>query len=79
MSSWHRFKEEDENQLQREYEMMLEGLRKASEQNDADMVLANPILPDDVLKGMFDSRVYIEYGVNNAFFIRSCSRQYKNG
>lgn len=49
--STFRFKEEDENQLQREYEMMLEGLRKASEQNDADMFLANPILPDDVLKG----------------------------
>lgn len=32
--------------------MMLEGLRKASEQNDADMFLANPILPDDVLKGI---------------------------
>lgn len=30
---------------------MLSGLRKASEENDADMVLANPILPDDVLKG----------------------------
>lgn len=46
-----RFKEEDENQLQREYEMMLQGLRQASEQNDADMFLANPILPEDVLKG----------------------------
>lgn len=32
---------------------MLQGLRKASEQNDADMVLANPILPEDVLKGIF--------------------------
>lgn len=32
--------------------MMLEGLRKASEQNDADMVLANPILPEDLLKGI---------------------------
>lgn len=30
---------------------MLAGLRKASEENDADMVLANPILPEDVLKG----------------------------
>lgn len=45
------FKEEDENQLQREYENMLAGLRKASEENDADLVLANPILPEDVLKG----------------------------
>lgn len=30
---------------------MLKGLQKASEEKDADMVLANPILPDDVLKG----------------------------
>lgn len=50
-TSFDRFKEEDENQLQREYENMLAGLRKASEENDADMVLANPILPEDVLKG----------------------------
>lgn len=49
--SFLRFKEEDENQLQREYENMLAGLRKASEENDADLVLANPILPEDVLKG----------------------------
>lgn len=30
---------------------MLKGLQKASEEKDADMVLANPILPDDILKG----------------------------
>lgn len=30
---------------------MLAGLRKASEENGGDMVLANPILPEDVLKG----------------------------
>lgn len=29
---------------------MLKGLRIASEQKDADMVLANPVLPDDILK-----------------------------
>lgn len=31
---------------------MLSGLRKASEQRDADMILANPVLPDDILNGM---------------------------
>lgn len=30
---------------------MLSGLRKASEQRDADMILANPVLPDDILNG----------------------------
>lgn len=29
---------------------MLKGLRKASEDKDADMVLANPALPEDILK-----------------------------
>lgn len=47
----NRLKEVDENQLQQEYQNMLEGIRKANEAKDADMVLANPILPDDVLKG----------------------------
>lgn len=48
-----RIKEEDENQLQREYQNMLDGLRKASEEKDADMVLANPILPEDILQGIY--------------------------
>lgn len=46
-----RFKEDDSNRLQEEYENMLRGLQKASEEKDADMVLANPVLPDDILKG----------------------------
>lgn len=45
-----RIKEDDSNRLQEEYENMLKGLRKASEEKDADMVLANPVLPDDILK-----------------------------
>lgn len=32
---------------------MLKGLRKASEGKDADLVLANPILPEDILKGTY--------------------------
>lgn len=61
ITSFVRFKEEDENQLQREYENMLAGLRKASEENDADMVLANPILPEDVLKGKMQ---YFSHGIH---------------
>lgn len=30
---------------------MVQGLRQASAQRDADLVLANPILPDDILQG----------------------------
>lgn len=31
---------------------MVRGLREAAEARDADMFLANPVLPDDVLKGI---------------------------
>lgn len=37
--------------LQQEYHNMVIGLREASEARDADLFLANPVLPDDVLKG----------------------------
>lgn len=50
MSYPTRIKEDDSNRLQEEYENMLKGLRKASEDKDADMVLANPVLPEDILK-----------------------------
>lgn len=32
---------------------MVQGLRQASADRDADLVLANPILPDDILQGTF--------------------------
>lgn len=32
---------------------MVQGLKDASVQRDTDMILANPILPNDVLKGRF--------------------------
>lgn len=58
----YRFKEEDSNRLQEEYENMLRGLQKASEEKDADMVLANPVLPDDILKGfILELRFYLVY------------------
>lgn len=30
---------------------MVQGLKDASVQRDTDMILANPVLPDDILKG----------------------------
>lgn len=44
-------KEYDTNRLNEEYQNMVQGLRQASAQRDADLVLANPILPDDILQG----------------------------
>lgn len=46
-----RAKDENSNRLQEEYQNMVRGLREAAEARDADMFLANPVLPDDVLKG----------------------------
>lgn len=45
---------------------MVQGLRQASAQRDADLVLANPILPDDILQGMFQEHCNRE-STNNRF------------
>ena len=42
--------ERDEAQLRSEYERMVEGLREAQQRRETDMVLANPVLPDEVLQ-----------------------------
>lgn len=52
-NSRFRLKEDDSVRLNEEYQNMLKGLRDASEARDSDLVLANPVLPDDILKGTF--------------------------
>lgn len=47
----NRAKDENSNRLQEEYQNMVQGLRNASVARDADQFLANPILPEDILKG----------------------------
>lgn len=44
-------REYDTNKLTEEYQNLIQGLKNDSAQRDADLVLANPILPDDVLQG----------------------------
>lgn len=44
-------RDEGMNRLNDEYQRMVQGLKDASVQRDTDMVLANPILPSDILKG----------------------------
>lgn len=41
----------NENKLRDEYQRLVEGLKDASVARDSDVILANPVLPDDVLKG----------------------------
>ncbi|XP_031562643.1 general transcription and DNA repair factor IIH helicase subunit XPD-like [Actinia tenebrosa] len=43
-------KETDAQKLKEEYNRLVEGLRQASEARDTDVVLANPVLPDEVLE-----------------------------
>merc|ERR1712142_387542 len=49
-STVNEIKERDEAQLRAEYERMVEGLREAQQRRETDMVLANPVLPDEVLQ-----------------------------
>lgn len=47
----YRIKETDEQRLRDEYRRLVEGLREASVARETDAHLANPVLPDEVLKG----------------------------
>uniref|UniRef100_A0A1A9V8C9 General transcription and DNA repair factor IIH helicase subunit XPD n=1 Tax=Glossina austeni TaxID=7395 RepID=A0A1A9V8C9_GLOAU len=44
------YRDQGASRLNDEYQRMVQGLRDASVQRDTDMILANPILPNDVLK-----------------------------
>lgn len=46
-------KEVDAQKLRDEYNRLVEGLRDASVARETDVVLANPVLPDQILKGIF--------------------------
>lgn len=45
------YRDEGTSRLREEYERMVQGLREAIVKRDTDMILANPILPADVLQG----------------------------
>ncbi|XP_055956852.1 general transcription and DNA repair factor IIH helicase subunit XPD [Patella vulgata] len=45
-----RVKDGDEKKLREEYHRMVEGLREANEQRETDVILANPVLPDEILQ-----------------------------
>lgn len=62
-------KEYDTNRLNEEYQIMVQGLRDASAQRDADLVLANPILPDDILQGIFHIKSISMFTYNHRYLI----------
>lgn len=43
-------REEDHKKLQLEYQKLVEGLRDASTQRETDVILANPVLPSEILQ-----------------------------
>jgi DNA excision repair protein ERCC-2 len=45
-------KYDDAKKLKEEYQRLVEGLRDASVARETDVVLSNPVLPDEVLKGI---------------------------
>lgn len=42
---------EDANKLKEEYQRLVEGLKDAQVSRETDVVLANPVLPDEILEG----------------------------
>lgn len=44
-------RQDDQKKLQEEYQRLVEGLRDASIARETDVILANPVLPDEVLNG----------------------------
>ncbi|XP_064485042.1 general transcription and DNA repair factor IIH helicase subunit XPD-like isoform X2 [Ornithodoros turicata] len=49
-STIQELREKDEEKLKEEYQRLVEGLREANIAREADVVLANPVLPDQVLQ-----------------------------
>ncbi|XP_048149308.1 LOW QUALITY PROTEIN: general transcription and DNA repair factor IIH helicase subunit XPD [Corvus hawaiiensis] len=49
-SALQRVKESDSRRLADEYRRLVQGLREASAARDSDLVLANPVLPDEILQ-----------------------------
>lgn len=46
-------REDDVNKLKEEYERLVEGLKDAHVARETDIILANPVLPDEILQGTF--------------------------
>lgn len=46
-------KSTDAEKLQSEYTKLVEGLKATEEARDEDLIMSNPVLPQDLLSGMF--------------------------
>lgn len=52
-----RMRQDDQKKLQEEYQRLVEGLRDASTARETDVILANPVLPDEVLNGKMTTQL----------------------
>lgn len=66
-SSLTRVKVSDSNRLQEEYNRLVAGLRQAASQQD---LVANPVLPKDILEGKEKPTCHIKETVRDTFMIR---------
>ena len=48
---FYRMREDDANKLKDEYNKLVEGLKDAQAARETDVVLANPVLPAEILDG----------------------------
>lgn len=51
-----RIKETDAAKLKEEYRRLVEGLKEANVARETDVYLANPVLPDEILRGVIRMR-----------------------
>lgn len=51
-------REDDVNKLKEEYERLVAGLKDAQVQRETDIILSNPILPDEVLQGKLSCIIF---------------------
>lgn len=61
-------REDDVNKSREEYERLVEGLKNAHVARETDIILANPVLPNEVLQGKFLILNKIEI-IINLFYI----------
>lgn len=73
-------REDDVNKLKEEYERLVEGLKDAHVARETDIILANPVLPDEILQGKLlilnMSKIIINNKNNNEFcnYVNICYR-----
>ena len=51
ISVLYRVRESDQDKLRNEYKRLVEGLRETNIARETDMILSNPVLPDEILQG----------------------------